>query len=55
VNAGRWRTLEPAERAAFRDHIKACRNNPGYERPLRWAFSLRKLKLKEQMDAIAKG
>ncbi len=55
VNAGRWRTLEPAERAAFRDHIKACRSNPGYERPLRWAFSLRRLSLKDQMEAIARG
>ena len=55
VNAGRWRTLEPVERASFHEHIRACRNNPHYVRPLRWAFSLRKLPLKEQMDAIAKG
>lgn len=55
VNAGRWRTLEPAERVSFCEHIKVCRNNPGYERALKWAFSLRKLKLKEQMEAIANG
>jgi hypothetical protein len=55
VNAGRWRTLEPAERVSFCEHIKACRNNPHYVRPLRWAFSLRKLPLKEQMEAIANG
>jgi len=55
VNAGRWRTLEPDERASFNTHIRACRNNPGYERALRWAFSLRRLPLKEQMDAIARG
>ncbi len=55
VNAGRWRTLEPAERMSFYEHIRACRKNPAYVRPLRWAFSLRKLPLKEQMEAIARG
>jgi hypothetical protein len=55
VNAGRWRTLEPSERASFAAHMRGCRNNPGYERALRWAFSLRKLKLKDQMDEISRG
>jgi hypothetical protein len=55
VNAQRWRTLEPSERESFSQHYRACRNSPGYERALRWAFSLRKLPLKEQMDAVANG
>lgn len=55
VNAGRWRTLEPSERAAFNSHVRACRKAPGYERALKWAFSLRKLPLKEQMEEIARG
>lgn len=55
VNAGRWRTLEPSERASFAAHMRGCKNNPGYERALRWAFSLRRLPLKEQMAEIARG
>lgn len=55
VNAGRWRTLGPAERKSFSTHMRASRNNPAYERALRWAFSLRKLPLKGQMEAIANG
>lgn len=55
ANAQRWRTLEPDERASFAAHILACRKSPEYERALRWAFSLRKMKLKDQMDAIARG
>ena len=55
VNAGRWRTLGPAERKSFSIHMRASRNNPAYERALRWAFSLRRLPLKGQMEAIARG
>jgi len=55
VNAGRWRTLDPGERQSFNEHMRACRRDPAYERALRWAFSLRKLKLKDQMDEIARG
>lgn len=55
VNAGRWRTLEPKERASFSEHIRICRKVPLYDRALHWAFSLRNLPLQEQMDAIARG
>lgn len=55
VNVPRYRTLEPSERQSFNEHIRACRNNPAYERPLRWAFSLRGRKLEDQMEAIANG
>ena len=55
VNAQRWRSLEPSERESFAQHYRLCRNDPGYERALRWAFSLRTMPLKEQMAAIARG
>jgi len=55
VNVPRYRTLEPGERQSFNEHVRACRKDPVYERPLRWAFSLRKLPLEKQMEAIVAG
>lgn len=53
ANIGKRLDLEPAERDNFASHARACRQNPMYRSALRWAWSLRKLPLKQQMQAIA--
>jgi len=55
ANVGKRMDLEPAERNDFARHTKACRCSPAYREALRWAWSLRKLPLKQQMARIADG
>lgn len=55
VNATRWRSMEPEERAFFAQHYRACHKSPSYWKPLHWAFSVRKLPLVEQCQRIAAG
>lgn len=43
------------ERTNMALHTRACRRTPVYREALRWAWTLRKLPLKQQMDAIARG
>lgn len=53
VNAERWKTLDSHEHMAFTAHRLAIQNDPAYAPWWERAYSLRDLKLKDQMDAIA--
>lgn len=55
ANIGKRIDLEPAERQNFAAHARASRRSPVYRSALRWAWSLRTLPLKQQMQAIADG
>lgn len=53
VNAERWKTLDSHEHEAFAQHKMAFMQSPVYAAAFERAYSLRELRLKDQMDAIA--